>query len=50
MICPKCDSVFPISHFRKDKCPHDGTTLEPMKGYYQRHPEKRDKPVTPNRD
>ncbi|MGE4505171.1 MAG: hypothetical protein AB7D51_07470 [Desulfovibrionaceae bacterium] len=48
-ICPVCESVF----LRKDGpeliCPHDGEALEPMKGYYERHPERRDAPVTPNR-
>jgi hypothetical protein len=49
-ICPRCESVYALADDESRICPHDGTTLEPMKGYYQRHPEKRDKPVTPNRD
>ncbi|MGE4470487.1 MAG: hypothetical protein AB7D47_10170 [Desulfovibrio sp.] len=50
MICPQCESVFPVGEFQDGKCPHDGTVMEPMDGYYDRHPERRGKPLTENRD
>jgi hypothetical protein len=47
-ICPTCESVIPLSPDDESICPHDGSPLEPLKGYYDRHPERREGPVTPN--
>ncbi|MGE4505485.1 MAG: hypothetical protein AB7D51_09075 [Desulfovibrionaceae bacterium] len=44
MVCPECESVFPIEQYRDGTCPHDGSPMEPLEGYYERHPERRDGP------
>ena len=48
-ICPKCESVYPLPENAELTCPHDGTPMEPLEGYYNRHPERRDKPITENK-
>ncbi|MGE4505534.1 MAG: hypothetical protein AB7D51_09320 [Desulfovibrionaceae bacterium] len=47
-ICPVCESVLLLGSHEEHTCPHDGSPLEPLKGYYDRHPERRDQEVTPN--
>ncbi|MGE4505489.1 MAG: hypothetical protein AB7D51_09095 [Desulfovibrionaceae bacterium] len=40
--------MIPLSPDDESICPHDGSPLEPLEGYYDRHPERREGPVTPN--
>lgn len=50
VICPQCESVFSKWEFKDGRCPHDKAELEPMNGYYERHPERKDAPIKPNMD
>ncbi len=47
-ICPKCEEI--IDHSGEDEvfCPKCGTKMEPLKGFYERHPELKEKSENPN--
>jgi hypothetical protein len=51
-ICPECESLLARKELKASdgayRCPHDGSPMEPLEGYYDRHPERREGPVTPN--
>jgi hypothetical protein len=51
-ICPECESLLARKELKVSdgayRCPHDGSPMEPLEGYYDRHPERREGPVTPN--
>jgi len=42
-ICPKCEEI--LNHSGKEEvyCPKCGTKMEPLKGFYDRHPELKEK-------
>ncbi|HAS89292.1 MAG TPA: hypothetical protein DCS48_08300 [Desulfovibrio sp.] len=45
-ICPKCQTPFGAEHGRapkNGKCPDCAVELEPIDGFYERHPELKDK-------
>ncbi|GEM_PF-2284327 len=45
-ICPKCQTPFGVEHGRapkNNKCPDCNVELEPIDGFYERHPELKDK-------
>ncbi|WP_163350129.1 hypothetical protein [Desulfovibrio sp. JC010] len=44
MICPKCETTFTAVRIPANKaCAKCGLLLEPLKGFYDRHPELKDK-------
>lgn len=49
-ICPNCESVYSLVETEKHICPNDGATMELLEGYYKRHPERKNAPITPNMD
>ncbi len=42
LICPKCDEAFQLKESSAKRCPNCDTDLEPLKGYYERHPERKE--------
>jgi hypothetical protein len=42
LICIECGEVIGIWKVSERKCPKCGGCLEPLKGSYERHPERRD--------
>jgi len=42
-ICPECQKTSMRSKLVNDKCPDCDILMEPLKGYYKRHPELVDK-------
>tara|TARA_B100000683_G_scaffold269232_1_gene305831 strand:+ start:1186 stop:1539 length:354 start_codon:yes stop_codon:yes gene_type:complete len=38
-ICPKCEMAVMRSSLVEDKCPNCSVLMEPLKGFYKRHPE-----------
>lgn len=38
MICPECKEVYGRRKARDLRCPRCGTSLEPLDGFYERHP------------
>ena len=42
LICPSCLHVVEPSPVKPKSCPKCGGTLEPLKGFYDRHPELAD--------
>ena len=40
-ICGKCESMYEGQSIIGDICPKCGSVLEDLKGFYERHPEKR---------
>ena len=38
-ICPKCEKIGSRSELMRDKCPGCHHTMEPLMGFYERHPE-----------
>ncbi|MGE4299369.1 MAG: hypothetical protein AB7E47_15240 [Desulfovibrionaceae bacterium] len=44
LICPKCDATYMRGEFGQElACKQCGTRLELLKGFYDRHPELRDR-------
>lgn len=41
-ICPKCQTAHPLAEVPDETCPECQTKMEPLKGYYKRHPELKD--------
>ncbi|GAB7021812.1 hypothetical protein JCM12178A_03700 [Salidesulfovibrio brasiliensis] len=41
-ICPRCECVFNREQMSEKKCPSCNAELEPLEGFYERHPEKKD--------
>ncbi len=41
LICPKCDEAFELKESSDKRCPKCGTDIEPLKGFYERHPERK---------
>lgn len=41
LICPKCEEVFTPEDPSRDGCPKCGSVAEPLKGFYNRHPERK---------
>jgi hypothetical protein len=39
LICPTCEELFRCTESLGDKCPKCRTKLEPLEGFYKRHPE-----------
>jgi len=39
MICPKCEEAFKLGSSSGNRCPKCGAALEPLDGFYERHPE-----------
>ncbi|NDV24971.1 hypothetical protein [Desulfovibrio sp. JC022] len=45
MICPKCQKVYMAGQAPANaSCESCGITLEPLEGFYDRHPELKDAP------
>jgi PHP family Zn ribbon phosphoesterase len=42
LICPKCDEAFELTESSEKRCPKCGTDLELLKGFYERHPERKE--------
>jgi hypothetical protein len=42
MICTECGEVIGTWKVQDRKCPKCGGGLDPLEGFYQRHPERRD--------
>ncbi len=42
-ICPKCETALPFAEVPNEICPKCQTKLEPLEGFYERHPELKDK-------
>jgi len=40
-VCEKCEQVFEGNSIHGNKCPTCGGLLEDLRGYYERHPEKK---------
>lgn len=40
VICPQCEAVFPFHKNETNRCPGCGVPLEPLDGFYERHPER----------
>ena len=40
-ICPRCDKPFSAQAKTGPRCPDCGESAEPIKGYYERHPDKK---------
>ncbi len=40
-ICPRCETVYDHKPRQDEKCPKCESKLEELKGFYDRHPEKR---------
>lgn len=43
LICRVCNSPHPKNDVKDNKCPKCHVDLEPLEGFYDRHPELRDK-------
>ncbi len=43
-ICPECEEIVERSGEDEVFCPKCGTKMEPLKGFYERHPELKKKP------
>ena len=43
-ICPKCEETVEDIEGKDIYCPKCGTKMEPLKGFYERHPELKGKP------
>ncbi|GAB7021811.1 hypothetical protein JCM12178A_03690 [Salidesulfovibrio brasiliensis] len=41
LLCPKCESTFRHSQTPDGKCPSCKVDVEPLEGFYKRHPEKK---------
>ena len=41
-ICPKCEETVEDIEGKDISCPKCGTKMEPLKGFYERHPELKD--------
>ncbi len=41
VICPRCESLYEKSALNDQLCPHCNIPMEPLKGFYDRHPEFR---------
>jgi len=37
-ICPKCEEIVEYNETKDIKCPVCATKMEPLKGFYERHP------------
>nr|WP_321260332.1 hypothetical protein [uncultured Pseudodesulfovibrio sp.] len=42
-ICPKCETAVDFRNVGNHTCPKCQTELEPLEGFYERHPELKDK-------
>ena len=40
-ICPKCEAVHPYAEVKDEVCPVCEAKMEPLKGFYKRHPERK---------
>ena len=47
-ICPTCQQVCSAKDARSGNCPQCSVPLEPLEGFYKRHPELKDKKEQPN--
>lgn len=43
LICPTCRKPFDRRNFSENQCPTCGTELEKLDGFYDRHPELKEK-------
>ena len=41
-ICPKCEAVHSYAEVKDEVCPVCGAKMEPLKGFYKRHPERKE--------
>jgi hypothetical protein len=39
-ICRKCEKITTTSKIRETNCPDCNTRMEPLEGFYERHPDK----------
>ena len=46
VICPSCLSPYRIHEIENEKCPKCGTKVEDIKGFYDRHPELKNREKT----
>ncbi len=42
-ICPRCETALPYGEVAEEVCPECGAAMEPLKGFYDRHPERKEK-------
>ncbi|QJT08874.1 hypothetical protein [Oceanidesulfovibrio marinus] len=47
MICPECQQTITVYTAQDGRCPHCGGELEPLDGFYERHPELLDEDTEP---
>ncbi|QJT08873.1 hypothetical protein [Oceanidesulfovibrio marinus] len=47
MICSTCEQTIIAYKAQDGRCPHCGGELEPLDGFYERHPELRDEDAEP---
>lgn len=43
VICPQCEGAWNGWDLAELRCPNDGSELEPLDGFFDRHPERRGK-------
>ena len=43
LICPKCEKPYALEEMACHQCPTCGVPLEPLDGFYERHPELKEK-------
>lgn len=43
LICPKCDEIIEYSPAKEMHCVMCGTEMEELKGFYERHPKRKNK-------
>lgn len=41
-ICPQCETAHPFAEVQDEMCPQCKTKMEPLKGFYERHPDLKD--------
>lgn len=42
LMCPRCNGSFERKNVQENKCPKCDVDLEPLEGFYERHPEMKD--------
>ena len=48
LICPTCQQLCPAKDAASDSCPQCSVPLEPLEGFYKRHPELKDDKEQPD--